>query len=536
MRSTVSQVIRKFLNAPNPQPEQMFTRIRLMERDIVLPIKVILIGLAYWYLNYFQIPDAASIQGNEIEKLITAMKEESIRNAFIAYLVFNFALAVTLVFMMSLPLSLVRWMVYSVIVIDSISAAIMVNLTGDIESLFYWIFLFIVVRNAVSVSQHRRQLTLYCVIILCYILGPVFNRTLDNLATKFRDQQALDQQPLPGPVSNEDTVDYSENGVAKLLREILEPVKEAIEPIFNPIRADDNPPKFEPVEPTLREAALTALLQVTDPAEWQDKFLRIVVLCLLSMCCYGISILWTYQVLIREEEQEFTARQNHLRSIGRLAAEIAHRLKNPLAIINNAAFSLGRALPHSPDNIHERIAMIKEEVEHSDRILTELMGYAKLAEGRVERLQLREEIDRAISQVFPPAFDQDVDVHVECPTEFPPMLMQENHLNEILVNLLINAREAILGDGWVEIEAERNAENRVTLTIRDSGDGLSEDRLEKIFEPYYSTKARGTGLGLAIVKHNVEIYGGTVVVESGLGKSTTFTLQFPFRVIVPLNT
>ena len=115
------------------------------------------------------------------------------------------------------------------------------------------------------------------------------------------------------------------------------------------------------------------------------------------------------------------------------------------------------------------------------------------------------------------------------------MLMQQNHLNEILVNLLTNAREVLSGKGTIEIVADNGAPDRVIVTIHDSGPGLRENQLEKIFEPYYSTKERGTGLGLAIVRHNIEIYGGSVEAQSELGKGTTFTLMFPYKVVVPVK-
>ncbi len=532
MKSPILQVVRQLLYAPDPQPEQMFTRIRLMERDIILTIKVIALGLLGYILFFAYAGEHPA--SDQTSELVGSLREETIRGAFLGYLLFNVIIAGIFIAMGSLPFNLVRWLVYVAVVTDGIFAAILVNLTGDVESLLYWVFLFLIIRNTVSISQHRHQIALNGLIILCYILAPTFGRTLDNLG-----------EQLLQPAHIEFGVAVEHTPTNEIVRESLEhEISNHLSAIVNSLTSSNISASqtsggtmvIEPEDMSVRDAALTALLQIAEPREWQSKFVRIVLLGLLTMCCYGITVLWNYQVLTREEEQEFAARQNQLRSTGRLAAEIAHQLKNPLAIINNAAFSLSRALKESPVNIHDKISMIKEEVERSDRILTELMGYATLAEGKVERLNLREQLERAIAQVFPPAFDQNVKVTVDCPQEFPPMLMQQTHLNEILVNVLINAREAMQGDGWVEIEAVRNSLNRVIVTIRDGGPGLAEDRLEDIFEPYYSTKERGTGLGLAIVKHNVEIYGGSVIAESGLGKGTTFTLEFPFKVIVPVTT
>src|SRR5207253_5394155 len=117
----------------------------------------------------------------------------------------------------------------------------------------------------------------------------------------------------------------------------------------------------------------------------------------------------------------------------------------------------------------------------------------------------------------------------------PALLMQRGHLSEILSNLLQNAREAINGGGRLKIGARFGPENSVVVTVSDNGPGIRKDQLEKIFQPYFSTKEKGTGLGLSIVKHNTEIYGGTVQVESELGKGTRFMLQFPAKTAMKLR-
>ena len=115
------------------------------------------------------------------------------------------------------------------------------------------------------------------------------------------------------------------------------------------------------------------------------------------------------------------------------------------------------------------------------------------------------------------------------------MFMQRRHLLDTFVNLLQNAREALEAKGGhVFISARCHADYSVEVTIRDDGPGIPPDKQEKIFEAYYTTKEKGTGLGLATVKHNVELYGGTVRVESALGKGAQFVLLFPARALMKL--
>ena len=234
-----------------------------------------------------------------------------------------------------------------------------------------------------------------------------------------------------------------------------------------------------------------------------------------------------------EEAEEFATRTGQLRSAGRLAAEFAHQIKNPLAIINNAAFSLQRTLlSEGKTDVAQQIEIIQEEVSRADQIITQIMGYAKLTEGRVEKLDVIQELDHAITQVFPSAVPTDICIHREYDRAFPPLFIQRRHLSEIFVNLLKNAGEALGGKGNVFVTADCRRNNLIEISIRDDGPGIPPDKIERVFEAYYTTKKGGTGLGLAIVKHNVELYGGTVRVKSELGKGAKFTLLFPVKTFM----
>jgi signal transduction histidine kinase len=113
--------------------------------------------------------------------------------------------------------------------------------------------------------------------------------------------------------------------------------------------------------------------------------------------------------------------------------------------------------------------------------------------------------------------------------------MQRGHLAEILVNLLSNAREATEGRGQVRVQVKEDTDQSVVVIVSDDGPGIPRDRYERIFQPYYSTKEKGTGLGLSIVRHNVEMYGGTITVESELGKGARFTVKLPTRTFMKMQ-
>ena len=280
--------------------------------------------------------------------------------------------------------------------------------------------------------------------------------------------------------------------------------------------------------------------QVTEeqptPNPTEPFVLRLFVLWLTTLSCYGVQVLLQKQRLARDESREFAARQDQLQAAGRLAAQIAHQLKNPLGIINNTAFSLQKTLQDSRDGVRQQVGIIREEVQRADRIITRLMGYSQLSEGRVERINLPEALDRAIHEVFPRGAAYETKVVKDYDQALPILLMQRGHLSEMLVNLLTNARDAMQGKGRIIVTACCASDDSVTIIVADEGPGIPAEHMGKVFEAYFSTKEKGTGLGLAIVKHNVELYGGAVEVESELGKGTRFVLYIPTRTFMKLRT
>lgn len=284
---------------------------------------------------------------------------------------------------------------------------------------------------------------------------------------------------------------------------------------------------------TPTEQAVDELLAVGNPAE--PLSLRLVLLLLMTFGCYAVQVLLERQRQVAEEAREFAVREVQLRSAGRLAAEFAHQIKNPLAIINNAAYSLERGLGAAQNTAVEQIHMIQEEVGRADRIITEVMGYAQLSEGHVEKLHVIEELNEAIERVFPPAATYPIRVHKEYGHGFPPLVMLRRHASEIFMNVLQNARDALEARGGnIFVKAQAFGEHTIEVSIADDGPGVPPDKVGRIFEAYYTTKAKGTGLGLATVKHNIELYGGTIRVESALGKGARFVLVFPAKTLMKL--
>jgi signal transduction histidine kinase len=446
------------MEIPAPDPSRLLRRIEIMERDIMLPLKAFTIGMILYSF--------VSTPWFGLASSMLDIAVETVQYLFWFYVLASVMFALLMLNPARLPLAIVQWTVVTSSLVDGLFLAGMALLTGGLDSILFWLFVGLIVRNAVSVPPGISQLILNFAISLCYILVGVLDISM---------------------VSNLDA------GTLRTLH--LMPHEDLGQPFM----------------------------------------LRLMVLWLTTISCYGAQVLLERQRLATEEAGEFAAREGQLRSAGRLAAEFAHQIKNPLAVINNTAFSLQRALRDGKTEAAQQIEIIQEEVSRADRIVTQIMGYAQLTEGRVEKLNVVEELDRAITQVFPPAVPTGIRVHREFGRTFPPLLMQRHHLSEIFVNLLKNAREAVGEKGNVFVAADCHRDHSVEISVRDDGPGIPPDKTERIFEAYYTTKEHGTGLGLAIVKHNVELYGGTVRVESGLGKGATFTLIFPAKTLMKLK-
>lgn len=471
--------LRQLLAIPTPDLEQQISRVRYMERNILLPVKTAGLAVLVYYLffsNWF------GFSGNTAEMISSDIPPhefalEVIRRYFLIYAIVSVALAMMLLWMRDLPPNWIPKVAFISAWFDAFFLCGLTVATGGADSPLYWLFLGLIVRNAVSTPVPSRQIVLNLMVILCYVLTGLFQAELEKW---------LDTVTVPD-------------------------VKNANEEL------------------------------VPSDVTAQGFLLRVFLLGVMAVCSFGVQYLFDRNRLadekqrrIEAEAREYALRQQQLQTAGRLAAEIAHQLKNPLGIINNAAFTLQRTVKEGK-KITQQIQIIREEVDRSDRILTELMGYAQLSEGKVEKIEVAEELDRALERVFPTGAKYDVKVHRDYAPALPPLLLQRNHLSEVFVNLLQNAREAMDGKGNVSISTRYGDNFTVIVQIRDDGPGIPADKLDRVFEPYFTTKEKGTGLGLAIVKHNTEIYGGTVHVESELGNGTCFTIALPAQTVMRLR-
>ena len=587
----------RLLALPVPEPAQQAGQILSIQRNIVLPVKLIFTAIVFYYL----------FDSHWIEAAIPGTSEvilEFLRVFFICYIIAN-ALATALLVLKRFPHRLVPWIVFCVGLLDGLLLAGLTVETGGFSSNLFWVFPGLIIINALSIPLATPQIVLNLCLCAFYLCAGVLNTSLGESETtlwsigvlpqrlgtsKFTANDIVDlsslsadlksrdpRKPLPGylrqqlsPITLELLTNYSGGTNFPLQQQIADDLNRIIQKqsIYDPARfsgvnispetsnllsshrpvtnwarlnrsllLDAFPGDFSrgrrnnPGEPV---SASNSSAEIPLPPDYgaESFILRLIILLLLTSSCYGVQLLSFRQRVSDEEARKSAARNDELRAAGRLAAEIAHQLKNPLGIINNAAFSLARGLKDGKNDLDLQLEIIREEIERSDRIITQLMGYAQLSEGRVEKIDPAEELDRAITEVFPPGNVQGIEIIRQYGQALPGLLMQRTHLSVVLVNILQNAREALGERGSITLSAHAPDENSIEMVIADNGPGIPHDKLDKIFEAYYTSKEKGTGLGLAIVKHNVELYGGTIWAESELGKGARFVLTFPAKTLI----
>ncbi len=228
---------------------------------------------------------------------------------------------------------------------------------------------------------------------------------------------------------------------------------------------------------------------------------------------------------------------NQLASIGQLAAGVAHEINNPLALINETAgyvkdlFVIKKQYSKD-DELLENIDYILEAVERCGTITGQLLGFARKFDVKIQRVNLNEVISDILVFHNKEAEYRNVNVFVDIPKDIPEIETDRGKLQQVLLNLVNNAFQAVENGCNLDIIASPEGANKVSITISDNGCGMPEEDLSKIFEPFFTTKERGkgTGLGLTITYGLVKKLNGTISVKSKEREGTTFIITLPIRM------
>ena len=222
----------------------------------------------------------------------------------------------------------------------------------------------------------------------------------------------------------------------------------------------------------------------------------------------------------------------HLSKVGQLAAGIAHEIRNPLNYISLAIDHMKSefllACPEKGDDLVAIANNIKEEVRKANYMVLNFMNYGRPLKLRLQQITYQELIDRAMPLMHDRLKEQHIEVLRDIPADLPPMQVDPELMRNCLCNFITNGAQAMPGGGTITLGASLDQEAGVIrLSFSDQGVGIDPQDLEKVFQPYFTTKEAGIGLGLAITERIIKEHGGALTVASTKGEGTNFTVSLP---------
>lgn len=226
--------------------------------------------------------------------------------------------------------------------------------------------------------------------------------------------------------------------------------------------------------------------------------------------------------------QEKLVRQEKLAALGQLASAVAHEIRNPLTGLANSTYYLKLCEAEIGDKeIKKHLVLINKQVGLIDQLVTNLLDFGRVKEPEKKPTDISALLHEVLEKFPSPS---NVRVVLQPPSKGLSVEIDPLQIGQVFGNLITNAYQAMLKGGSLTIQTKQNQPNEWTILFADTGSGISPENLSKIFEPLFSTKPQGTGLGLAICKQLVEKHGGSLEVESLLGKGSKFIVKLPSQI------
>ena len=234
------------------------------------------------------------------------------------------------------------------------------------------------------------------------------------------------------------------------------------------------------------------------------------------------------EIVAKKQLEEQVQRAERLAAVGEIAAGLAHEVRNPLMSIRGFAQLLQEENPNTPQKGY--LSIIVSETERMNQLIEKLLFYAKPAVKRQETVYLNAVVENSLLLVETQLRQRQIKQIVRLGVEIPPITADAEQVKQVLLNILLNAMQAIGEKGVIRISTRYlPRERHVQVRVADTGGGVAQENLERIFDPFFTTKEQGTGLGLSVAYRLMETWGGSIRVESGPGQGSKFILIFPTK-------
>jgi signal transduction histidine kinase len=232
---------------------------------------------------------------------------------------------------------------------------------------------------------------------------------------------------------------------------------------------------------------------------------------------------------VRSLEAELS-RKERLSELGNLAATVAHEIRNPLNAVSMGLQRLkGEFSPtQDQDEYAHFLALMQTEVRRLNDIVEQFLSLARPLNLKREAIAIGDFLHEMSALVSGDARASKVQIELRVAPDLPSLTADRNYLKQLLLNLILNGVQAMPVGGGLTIAASAD-KNFLELTVADRGTGIEPDKLEKIFEPYFTTKTTGSGLGLSISRRIAEAHGGTITVYSQPGRGSRFVVRLPWN-------
>jgi len=228
------------------------------------------------------------------------------------------------------------------------------------------------------------------------------------------------------------------------------------------------------------------------------------------------------------------SRAEHLATLGEMATGLAHEIRNPLAGIAGVIEIIGRDLPSSSP-ARSVVKDVRQEIARINHIVTDLLQTARPHPPQVRKSDLNVTVEHAVMLGRQQALAKNVEINLHKDPSLPEVEHDSDQIHQVLLNLLLNALQAIDQRGKIDVTLAQRGPNAV-VEVTDNGRGIPPDHLPNIFRPFYTTKGEGTGLGLSLARRIIEDHQGRINVTSTVGKGTTFSVILPVqRTPVPAS-
>ncbi len=227
------------------------------------------------------------------------------------------------------------------------------------------------------------------------------------------------------------------------------------------------------------------------------------------------------------EAQEELVKKEKLAVLGKLAGGVGHELRNPLGAVKNAAYFLNMVLENPEPDVRESLEIMNKEITRSEDILGSLLDFARPTVLTVRKTRINNVLSEAAARNPLP---ENVRLAMNLDENLPLIMADPDKLLQVFTNLITNAIQAMPAGGDLTVTSSGTGPDGVMVSVSDTGTGITEENKKKLFEPLFTTKAKGIGLGLVVTKSIVEAHKGSIAVESGVGKGTTFTVRLPIGI------